>query len=189
MQHSLGKGFVVAIAVVCASAAMAEQQKKQTKQKTAAVAISNVQPTLLGQYGEWGAYSAAPESGKVCFVIAKPSTSGITPKGRSRGQAYLFISSRPGDNVKNEISFISGYPFQRDTDATAEIGTTRYSMYTERDGAWIRNVAEEARVVDAMRKGAEITIKGTTTRYATATDQFSLRGLTQAMDRAQQECR
>ena len=37
-------------------------------------------------------------------------------------------------------------------------------MYTQNDGAWIKNVAEEARLIDAMRKGADLTIKGTSTR-------------------------
>ena len=37
-------------------------------------------------------------------------------------------------------------------------------MYTQNDGAWIKNVAEEARMVDAMRKGADLTVKGTSGR-------------------------
>ena len=75
------------------------------------------------------------------------------------------------------------------SDATAEIGSTRYSMYTEKDGAWIKNLAEEARLVEAMRKGAELTIRARRPATPRSTDLYSLKGLTQAMDRADQECK
>jgi invasion protein IalB len=147
------------------------------------------QPTLLGQYGDWGAYTASPGGKKVCFALAKPKTSKTEPVGRKRDQAYLFISTRPSENVRNEVSVIIGYPFKDSSDATAEIGATKFAMYTQKDGAWIKNVAEEVRFVDAMRKGADLTVKGTSGRGTTSTDQFSLKGLAQALDRAEQECK
>ena len=62
-------------------------------------------------------------------------------------------------------------------------------MYTQNDGAWIKNVAEEARMIDAMRKGSDLTVKGVSGRGTASTDQFSLKGITQALDRAEQECK
>src|SRR5215475_4833668 len=147
------------------------------------------EPTLLGSYGDWGAYTATPSGKKVCFVLAKPKTSQTNPPGRKRDQAYLFISSRPAENVRNEVSVIIGYPFKESSDATAEIGQTKFAMYTQKDGAWIKNVAEEARMLDAMRKGSDVTIKGTSSRGTQSTDQFSLKGLAQALERADQECK
>jgi invasion protein IalB len=147
------------------------------------------QPSLLGLYGDWGAYAATPGGKKVCFVLAKPKTSKTEPAGRKRDQAYLFISTRPSENVRNEVSVIIGYPFKEASDATAEIGTAKFAMYTRNDGAWIKNVAEEARMIDAMRKGADLTVKGTSGRGTTSTDQFSLKGLSEALTRAEQECK
>ena len=147
------------------------------------------QPTLLGQYGDWGAYSATPGGKKVCFALAKPKSSKTEPAGRKRDQAYVFISIRPAENVRNEVSVIIGYPFKESSDATAEIGPTKFAMYTRNDGAWIKNVAEEARMIEAMRKGADLVIKGTSGRGTQSTDQFSLKGLTEALGRAEQECK
>ena len=146
------------------------------------------QPTLLGQYAEWGAYTATPGGRKVCFVVAKPKSSKTEPAGRKRDQAYLFISTRPAENVRNEVSVTIGYPFKPNS-ATAEIGSAKFDMYTENDGAWIRNVTEEASMVEAMRKGSELVIKGTSGRGTASTDQFSLKGLTEALNRADQECK
>lgn len=155
----------------------------------AAAAPAGVQPTLLGQYGDWGAYTASPAGKKVCFALGKPKTAQTEPPGRKRDQAYLFVSTRPSENVKNEVSIVIGYPFKTSSDATAEIGGTKFAMYTQNDGAWIKNVAEEARMVEAMRKGAELTVKGTSGRGTQSTDQYSLKGLGQALDRIAQECK
>jgi hypothetical protein len=149
----------------------------------------DTQPTLLGQYGDWGAYTASPGGSKICFALAKPKSSKTEPAGRSRDQSYMFVSSRPSDNVKNEVSVIIGYPFKTSSDATAEIGGAKFAMYTQNDGAWIKNVAEEARMIDAMRKGADLTVKGTSGRGTQSTDQYSLKGLAQALDKIEQECR
>jgi invasion protein IalB len=156
---------------------------------TAAAPSGDTQPTLLGQYGDWGAYSATPGGAKVCFALAKPKTSKTEPAGRKRDQAYVFISTRPAENVKHEVSVIIGYPFKTSSDAIAEIGTAKFAMYTQNDGAWIKNVAEEARMIDAMRKAADLTVKGTSGRGTQSTDQYSLKGLAQALDRADQECK
>jgi invasion protein IalB len=91
--------------------------------------------------------------------------------------------------VKNEVSVIIGYSFKTSSDATAEVGTEKFAMYTQNDGAWIRNVAEEPRMVDAMRKGDDLTVKGTSGRGTTSTDQYSLQGLAQALDKIEQECK
>jgi hypothetical protein len=146
-------------------------------------------PALLGQYGEWGAYAANPGGRKVCFALAKPASSQTKPANRPRDAVYAFVSSRPAEKVKDEVSIIIGYAFKPASEATAEIGSAKFAMYTQADGAWIKNAAEETRLVEAMRKGSDLVIKGVSGRGTESTDTFSLRGLAQALDRAAQECR
>jgi invasion associated locus B (IalB) protein len=147
------------------------------------------QPTLLGTYADWGAYTATPGGKKVCFALSKPKSSTTNPPGRPRNPAFLFVSTRPAENVRNEVSVIIGYPFKESTEATAEVGTAKFAMYTQKDGAWIKNMTEEARMLDAMRKGSDLTVKGTSARGTSSTDQFSLKGLAQALERADQACK
>jgi len=147
------------------------------------------QPTFLGQYGDWGAYWATPGGRKLCFALAKPASSQSNPAGRPRDPAFVFISTRPQEKVKDEFSVIAGYPFKPNADATLEIAGANYALYTQGDGAWIKNAAEEARLVDAMRKGSDLVVKGTSSRGTTTTDTFSLKGLGQALDRVSQECK
>jgi invasion protein IalB len=184
MQCSPRTITVLAAGIMAVSTVALAEQSKQGGQKAA-----SAQPTLLGQYADWGAYTATPEGKKVCFTLAKPKSSSTNPAGRKRDPAHVFISTRPAENVRNEISIIIGYPFKQPSDATAEVGATKFAMYTQNDGAWIKNVAEEARLIDAMRKGADLTVKGTSTRGTQSTDTFSLKGFSQAMDRVAQECK
>ena len=154
-----------------------------------AAATEGAQPSLLGMFSDWGAYTASPGGKKVCFALAKPSKSETTPPNRSRDPAFLFVSSRPAEKVKDEVSLIIGYGFKANTDATLELGGTTYAMYTLNDGAWVKNAAEEAKLVDAMRKGGDVTIKGTSARGTGTLDVFSLKGLAQALYKVGEECR
>jgi Invasion associated locus B (IalB) protein len=151
--------------------------------------VGGVKPTLLGQYGEWGAYTASPGGKKVCFAIAKPTSSQTTPPDRPRNPTYIFISSRPAEKVSNEVSIIIGYPFKPGTEASAAVGSTSYALYTQQDGAWIKNAAEEAQMVDAMRAGQSAVVKGVSAKGTQSSDTFSLKGLAQALDRVGQECK
>ena len=69
------------------------------------------------------------------------------------------------------------------------IGDDTFALYARQSGAWIRNVAEEARLIDAMRKGSDLEMKSTSSRGNVTTDRYSLSGITQALDRVTQECK
>ncbi len=148
-----------------------------------------VKPTLLGQFGDWGAYTASPGGKKICFAIAKPTSSETNPPGRPRNPSYMFISSRPAEKVVNEVSIIIGYPFKPNSEATAEVGSAAFALYTQQYGAWIKNAAEEAHMVDAMRAGQSAVVKGVSAKGTKSIDTFSLKGLAQALDRTGQECK
>ncbi len=154
-----------------------------------AAAAGGVQPKLLGQYADWGAYTASPAGKKVCFAISKPTSSETNPPNRPRNPIYMFISTRPADKVINEVSIIIGYPFKPGSEASAQIGSTSFALYTQQDGAWIKNAAEEAQMVDAMRGGDNAVVKGESAKGTQTTDTFNLRGVSQALDRMAQECK
>src|SRR5215475_3313064 len=135
------------------------------------------QPKLLGQYGDWGAYTANPSGKKVCFALAKPANSSTSPPNRPRDPAWMFVSSRPAEKVKDEVSVIFGYGLKPNSDANIEIAGGSYAMNTQGDGAWVKNPAEEPKLVETMRKGP------------VSTDVYSLKGLGQALDKVGQECR
>jgi hypothetical protein len=157
---------------------------------TAAVpAPGGAQPTLLGQYGDWGAYLANAGGRTICYALAKPNSGATQPANRPRDPAYVFIATRPAENVRNEVSVVIGYPFKTGYEASVDIGSNKYAMYTQGDGAWVKNPAEEARMVDAMRKGADFVVTGESGKGTKSTDRYALKGLSQALDRVAAECK
>jgi hypothetical protein len=157
--------------------------------KPAAAVAGPPEPTLIGQFGTWGAYTATPNGKKVCFALAKPSSSKTNPPNRPRDPAYAFVSTRPAEKVTNEVSVMIGYTLKPGSESTLEVGGASYAMYTQGDGLWIKNAAEEERMVDAMRKASDVTIKGVSAKGTETTDTFSLKGLSQALDKLAQDCK
>jgi hypothetical protein len=159
------------------------------KPTAATAAAGGVEPTLIGQFGTWGAYTATPNGKKVCFALAKPSSSKTNPPNRPRDPAYAFVSTRPAEKVTNEVSIMIGYALKPGSESSLEVGGASYAMYTQGDGLWIKNAAEEERMVDAMRKAADVTVKGVSAKGTETIDTFSLKGLSQALDKLAQDCR
>jgi invasion protein IalB len=151
--------------------------------------IGGAEPALIGQFGGWGAYTAAPGGKKVCFALAKPTSTKTTPVNRPRDPAYAFISSRPAEKVFNEVSIMIGYAAKPGSESTLDVGGASYAMYTQGDGLWIKNAAEEERMVEAMRRAPDAVVKAVSAKGTETADSFSLKGLAQALDRIAQECK
>ncbi len=181
-------GAIIAPALSAPSKAKSEH-KTEAKSEARAEARSGAEPTLIGQFGSWGAYMASPNGKKVCFALAKPSSSKTSPPNRPRDPAYAFVSTRPSEKVVNEVSIMIGYAVKPGSESTLQVGGSTYAMYTQGDGLWIKNAAEEARMVEAMRKSSDLVVKAVSTKGTETTDTFSTRGLSQALDRVAQDCR
>lgn len=163
--------------------------KSAAKPAAKPAVAGHAEPMLIGQFGTWGAYTATPNGKKVCFALAKPASSKTNPPNRPRDPAYAFISTRPAEKVANEVSVTMGYRLKPGSEATLEVGGASFEMYTQGDGIWIKNAAEEGRLIDAMRKSADATVKGVSSKGTQTVDIFSLKGLTQALDKVAQDCR
>jgi invasion protein IalB len=192
-QNMLRIALAIAAAVLASlpAAAQAPAKKAAAPKQTPvpAAAPGGAQPALLGQYADWGAFAATSGGGKVCYALATPASTRTNPPNRPRDPIYLFISTRPAENVHNEVSVIIGYQLKPDSEVNVEIGTNKFVMYTKADGAWISNAAEEARMVETMRKSADLVVTGTSARGTQSTDRYSLKGLSQALDRIAKECK
>ena len=171
-----------AIALLAAAVALPTAANAQKKDPAE-------QAVLLGQFGDWGAYKATPGGKKICFALSKPTAAVTDPVGRNRDPSYAFVSTRPAEKVKNEVSVIVGYPQKAGHDATAAVGSANYVMYTQNDGAWVKNAAEEAQMVDTLRKGSDLVVKSESARGTKTTDTYSLKGLAQALDKVAEECK
>ena len=88
------------VALVSALAAAEAATKKVEKKGEAA------KPNLVASFGDWNVFVGQAGKGKICYVLAQPKSREPTAK---RDAGYAFISDRPTEGVRNEVSFIMGF--------------------------------------------------------------------------------
>lgn len=127
-----------------------------------------------------------------CWAISPPKNTVNTKRGRvvsvRRGDIGLFVTFRPSAKVEGEISFTGGYPYQPDSTVALQIGNDRFDLFTEGEWAWPASKEEDARIVAAMRRGAEAIVTGLSNKGTTTKDTFSLYGFTAAYEEAAKRC-
>ena len=151
----------------------------------AAPALAQMIPPLE-KHRYWGVFANGQGANKVCFIMSLPYDS--EPKNVRRSPIRFYITSRPGEGVRNEPSIVMGYPLATDNASIIIDGTKVFKLKTEGETAWVANPAEEASIVEAMKAGSTMVVKGVSTRGTNTTDNYSLSGVTAAMNSLQSQC-
>jgi invasion protein IalB len=139
----------------------------------------------IGAFGDWGAYASQGRN-KVCYALSQPKER--LPKQLNRDPAYLFVSMRPADGVRNEVSWVLGFGAKDSADAEAVVDGTAFAVVTKGANGWVKDPAQEGPVVASMSKGEKLVLKVQSARGNKLSDEYSLRGFTQALERARKEC-
>ena len=141
----------------------------------------------LEKHRYWGVYASGNGAEKVCFIMSVPFDS--EPKNVRRGAIYFYVTSRPGEGVRNEPSMAMGYPLSGSSPASITIdGEKTFNLKTEGETAWVANPAEEAVIIDAMRAGRTMVVRGVSTRGTQTSDTYSLSGVTAALNAMARQC-
>ena len=127
-----------------------------------------------------------------CWGVSGPTETVNTRDGEEvevrRGDILLFVAYRPAAGVAGEVSFTGGYPFAENSTVTLRVGESSFEMFTRGEFAWPVSDEDDARIVDAMRRGADVTLTGRSARGTQTEDSFSLMGFTAALEEAQARC-
>lgn len=155
-----------------------------------AAGSASADPTALGQFKDWAAYQNGAGASQVCYVLAKPLSS--EPKKAKRDPIFFLISDWPARHAKGEPEVVPGYMYRDGSVVTAQVGTDSFNFFTKNDSddgsAWIKDPADEQRLITAMRNGAQVVVKGTSKRSTVTTDTYSLAGLSDALDKIHAAC-
>jgi len=186
-------GFVLLAILAPPSHVLAAAAKKPPEKPAAD------KPLLVATFGDWGVYQTKSGKGRICYTLAQPKER--LPANLQRDAAYAFISDRPGEGVRNEISFIMGFdvagaadaapdPKKKTTakDAVAVVGDQSFDLLPKGANLWVKNAAKEGQLIDEMRKGVKLVVKAASKRGNATSDSYSLSGFSQALDRVQKEC-
>jgi hypothetical protein len=211
--RAIGVGAVaVCVASVLLPPAVAATKAAKPAPKSGAKE-EPAKPSLVASFGDWNVFVGEVGKGRICYTLAQPKSR--EPASLTRDPGYAFISDRPSEGVRNEVSFIMGFdvsggdtaeskpdakPSEKPTKSEAKSKTSAapapvalvdqasFEMLPKGGNLWVKNAAKESALITEMRKGAKLVIKAASLRGHQSIDTYSLGGFAQAMDRLQKEC-
>ena len=132
----------------------------------------------VGSFGDWSAFQFSEDGNPACYMSSEPTkASGDYTK---RGEIFAIVTHRPAEKRIGEVSIIAGYAYKKDSTVAVAIGKQKFELFTQEDGAWALDAASDKKLIQAMRKGNRMVVKGTSTRGTVTTDTYSLKGFTKA---------
>lgn len=127
-----------------------------------------------------------------CWGVSTPKKTVNTRDGRvvavKRSDILLFVFYRPGAEVKGQVTFTGGYPFAPNSTVNLNISGKQFELFTDGEWAWPASASEDAKIITAMKRGAEAVLTGRSSRGTKTEDTFSLLGFTAAIEDAEKRC-
>ena len=142
-------------------------------------------PKSSGKYKNWESFTMMTDKGKVCFAQTKPVKR--APAAIKRKDSRIFVTFRPNENIKDEISITSGHTYKNST-VSAKSGKSNFSSFSQGDFAWLLDENEEKKFIKLMKRATDLMIKGKTKDGAETTDHYSMMGFTKAYNTAKKVC-
>ena len=129
---------------------------------------------------------------KECWSVSAPKETVNTRDGRvvavRRSDILLFVFYRPGTGVKGQVTFTGGYPFAGGSTVNLNVSGTEFELFTEGEWAWPATEADDAKIITAMKRGAQAVLSARSGKGTHTKDTFSLLGFTAAIEDAEKRC-
>jgi len=130
---------------------------------------------------------------KECWAVSAPTETVNTRDGRvvavRRGSILLMTFFRPDADVSGQVAFTGGYPFAGGSTVNVNVDGNSFELFTEGEWAWPANAQDDAKIIAAMKLGADVTLTARSSRGTTTKDTFSLIGYTAAVEEASKRCK
>ena len=140
----------------------------------------------VGKFKDWESFVLSKDENKTCFAQSVPVVR--APKKLKRDPSRLFVSFRPAENIKNEVSVTNGYEFKLKTPVAAKSGKKSYDLFSKGRFAWVVDNKDESKLIVIMKKASRLMIIGMTEKDDQTTDHYSMMGFTKAYNTAKKSC-
>ena len=150
--------------------------------------LANAEENLksIGKFKDWESFVLSQNGNKICFAQSIPVVR--APKKLKREPSRLFVSFRPAENIKNEVSVTNGYEFKIKAPVTAKSGKKNYDLFSKGKFAWVVDNDDEKKLIVTMKKASRLMIIGNTNKGDQTTDHYSMMGFTKAYNTAKKSC-
>ena len=180
------------VALTFALPAMAQQTRPPAAPPPAAAPARPVpQPPappqkLLGEWGKWKGTLDIEDRNPVCFLTTPPS--GSEPRDARRGGMTLQVYHRPGLKQRDVVTSKLGYAFKDGATAVFEVDGQKFTLFTQGDAVWAYKDTDDKAIVEAMKRGNELVVRGTSARGVQTADRYALGGFTAGLAEINKAC-
>ena len=163
-----------ALALVASGAVAQEESTNQVAAKTAWSVFEDKDP-------------------RECWAVSSPTETVNTRDGRvvavRRSDILLMAFYRPDAGVAGQLTFTGGYPFASGSTVNVSVSDQEFELFTEGEWAWPASTADDAKIIAALKRGADATLTARSSRGTITKDTFSLLGFTAAIEEAENRCK
>jgi hypothetical protein len=150
------------------------------------VAASAQTPEFLGTHRDWNVYAFTEDSQKICYMASEPKKQ--EGNYTRRGDPAVLVTRRPNPRV-DEVSVQPGYGYLEGSEVEVGVGNRKFALFTRGEHAWTKSEEEDQALIDAMKRGSDMTVRGTSTKRTFSLDTYSLLGFTAAYKAMVDACR
>jgi Invasion associated locus B (IalB) protein len=144
-------------------------------------------PQFLGSHRDWNVYAFTEDSQKICYMASEPKKQ--EGDYTRRGDPAVLVTRRPAPKVVDEVSVQPGYSYLEGSEVEVKIGGSTFSLFTRGEHAWTKSEDADQALITAMKRGNDMTVRGTSSRRTYSLDTYSLLGFTAAYDAMVEACR
>ena len=144
-------------------------------------------PEYLGTYRDWNVYRFADGDQSICYMASEPKKQ--EGNYTRRGNPAMLVTRRPAPRVVDEVSVQPGYSYQDGSEVEVEVdGNRRFLLFTRGEHAWAKSEDADRSLIAAMKRGTDMTVRGTSIKDTYSLDTYSLLGFTAAYEAMVEAC-
>jgi Invasion associated locus B (IalB) protein len=150
------------------------------------VAAAAQTPEFLGSHRDWNVYAFTEDSQKICYMASEPKKQ--EGDYTRRGNPAVLVTRRPGSPPVDEVSVQPGYSYLEGSEVEVAIGGREFMLFTRGEHAWTKSEEADKALINAMKRGSDMRVRGTSTRRTYSLDTYSLLGFTAAYEAMLDAC-
>ena len=149
--------------------------------------LAAAEQTFVAAYRDWGLFTYDDGERELCFITSEPKQQ--DGNYERRGPPAVLVTRLPAEPELDEVSVQSGYTYEEGSDVEVVVdGEARFSLFTQGEYAWTRGPEDDDALIEEMKAGLEMTVRGTSTLGTYSLDTYSLLGFTAAYEAMDRTC-
>lgn len=151
-------------------------------------APSAVAATFVAKHRDWVVYTEErADEGKVCY--ARTDAVDMAPSQHEHGDVWFAVTTWEDDGPEQQPSLQVGYRVRDRAAGRASVGSSRFKLFGDQQDAFVDADADERLLITAMRRGSSMRAEITSDDGVRTAYEFSLMGVTAALNAIDAACR